>query len=564
MAERGDVDQHLLEGQRLMDSKFYDRAMVEFNKALKIDSKTTMRALDNLFDAAEDTGDYEGVVSIGTNMLLNQKDNNILANKLGNAYRKMRNFGQAIKLYEHCLKFSPDDRFAPYNLAATMARIDLYDGNAVSAVLPFEQMRNPKLPDNEEGVERLKALQREILKEQEEALSPPEDEEEDWQAKLKKEAEGPAKKSKEKKKEKINIVPEEIFERLRHQISTDEHKQLMQDIAIYCLEKSYPDIAWRSLTRLAFKIPSNEYIQCFVAMAYALRGEEQIAIDKLLSLLGKNQYNRYANANLGFLYKKQNNDLLAKKYFIITYQLLEKSQDFYDMDAFKEKGEKYFRDEIYKNALKVFEVLREEQESPVVLQRLGRIYIELDEYDKAIEVYRELVGKYGEDPEVQKDLVEINTYILNLAKSLMEKHRYSRAVLMFEMSLEIKRDKNVCEDGMGAYKLLRDEEGMKKMKIMIAQINREEQEREIEVSRVDKLKRAEKFESKNIPYKAIQAYEEALRLKPDKDVVMKLISLYKRTRQHDMIEDVTERYNKAIERMQRLAKLEAEEAAASD
>ncbi len=552
MAELSEVNQYLLEGERLMETRFYDRAMVEFNKALKIDSKTTMRKLDSLFDAAESTGDYEGVISIGTNMLLNQKDNNTLANKLGNAYRKMKNYGQAIKLYEHCLKHTPGDRFATYNLAATMAQIDLYDGNAVSAILPFEQMRTAKLPDNENGEERLKVIQREILKEQEkekEAESPPPE----------KEGEVTGKKSKQKKEE-LTIVPEEIFERLRQQGPTKEQRIHLLDIAIHCLTKSHPQVAWRSLTRLVFQIPSDDYLQCYVAMAYALRGEEQLAIDKLLALLGKDQYNRYANANLGFLYKKQNNDLLAKKYFIITHQLLKKSQDLYDMDEFRAKGEKYYKDEIYKNALNIFKVLQEEQESPEVLARLGRIYIELDKFEKAINVYKRLVANYGQDPEVQKDLVEINIYILNLAKDLMEKHRYSHAVRMFEMSLEIIKSKAVCEDAMGAYKLLRDEAGIKKMKITIAQIEKEEKEREIEISYVEKLKKAEKYESKNIPYKAIQSYEEALRLKPDKDIVMKLIGLYKRTRQKYMIEDVTERYNKSIERMQRLAKLEAEEA----
>ena len=453
MAERGDVDQYLLEGERLMESKFYDRAMVEFNKALKLDSKITMRVLDNLFDAAEDTGDYEGVVSIGTNMLLNQKKNGTLANKLGNAYRKMNNFAQAIKLYEHCIKFSPDERFATYNLAATMARIDIYDGNAVSAVLPFEQMRSAKLPENEEGEERLKALQRQILKEQEKELTSSE-EEEDWQEKLKKEAETikPEKKSRNKQ-EKINMVPEEIFEHLRHQGSTKEQQRLLLDLSIYCLEKNFPGIAWRALTRLVYTIPEDEYIQSFVAMSYALRGEEKLAIDKLLSLLGKNQYNRFANANLGYLYKKQGNDLLAKKYFIITYQLLEKSQELYDMKQFRQKGEKYFKDEIYKNAVKVFEVLREEEESPEVLAIAcpHSQFTLIDSTEKKIKALQWMIARLAlPNTQVVKGRAE------ELGRQPLYKHRFSiltaRAVASLKSLEKWTRDLRAPDAVLHVYK----------------------------------------------------------------------------------------------------------------
>ena len=551
MAERSETQQHLAEGERLMMSRFYDRAMVEFNKALKLDSKTTMQALDGLFDTAERMDDYEGVISIGTNMLLNQPSNGALANKLGNAYRKMKNFGQAIKLYQHCLKNAPDDKFVTYNLAATMARIDLYDGKALSAVMPFERMKTPKLPDNEKGVERLTELQRELILLKEEARADEEGDEE----------ETPVEESQnEKQSQQVEVIPEEVFGYLREDqsISTKARVAVLKDLSLYCLENNDPEIAWRSLTRLIFHIPEDENFQSFVALAYALRGEEQLAIDKLLALLGTNQYNRFANVNLGFLYKKQGNDLLSKKYFITTHQLLEKSQDFYDMYEFRMLGEKYFQDKVYKNALKVFQVLREEQESPSVLYRLGRIYIELDELDQAIEVYKCLVENYRQYPDVEENLADINRYILNVAKNLMKNHRYSRAVKMFEMSLTIKKSKAVVEDAIGAYKLLRDEEGEKRMKVLLRVVEREEREQEIEASRVEKLKQAKKLEATNHTYKAIQAYEEALRLKPEKEVLVRLLALYKKSRQPEMIEDVTKRYNKAIERIQRLAELEAE------
>lgn len=565
MAERNEVDQHLAEGKRLMVSKFYDRAMVEFNKALKLDSKITMRALDGMFETAEYTNDYEGVISIGTNMLLNQPNNNMLANKLGNAYRKMKNFGQAIKLYEHCIKHSPDDKFAPYNWAAAMARIDLYDGAAVSAVLPFERMSRPKLPKNEKGVERLTTLQQELIEAAEaraaaeEAKAAAEAGGDDWQTEMEKKLKAEQKK---KKNRKVQLIPEELFDHLRRDktVSTKAQQTMLKDLSIFCLEKNYPEIAWRAITRLIFQIPHDEDLQSFVALTYDARGEEQLAIDKLLSLLGKDQYNRFANVNLGYLYKKQGNDLLSKKYFLTTHQLLEKSQHYYDMNEFRMKGEQYLKDEVYKNALKVFEVLREEKEAPIILYRLGEIYLALDDYEKALEVYKCLVENYREEEGVEEKLVQINQHLLSMAKDLMADHRYSRAAGMFEMSLAIIKSKDVIENAMSAYKLLRDEEGEKRMKIALRLMEEEEREKEIKESRIKKLKQAKKLEAENLSYKAIQAYEEALRLKPEKKVLIRLLTLYKKTRQPEMMQDVAERYNKALERIQRLADLKAAEA----
>jgi hypothetical protein len=42
-------------------------------------------------------------------------------------------------MYKLCLKHDPDFKNAIYNLAATNAKIEIADGNAVSAIAEFEK-----------------------------------------------------------------------------------------------------------------------------------------------------------------------------------------------------------------------------------------------------------------------------------------------------------------------------------------------------------------------------------------------------------------------------------------
>ncbi len=564
MAERKDsLEWFLAEGEKLMQNKFYDRAILEFNKAYKVDSSATNSTLEKLFKQAEETGDYEGIISVGTSLLQHQPKNSHLANVLGNTHRRMGNFAQASKFYHHCLNYDPEHRFASYNLAAAMARVDLYDGNVVNAITPFERMDGPKIPDNKEGEQRLKAIQQKIdeAQEEEKARETQENlEEEDWQNKLEAEL-VPAKQEEPKKKRKIVLIPEEIltYARENQDMPPLELQEILKFLAFYSIENSFPKIAWRALTRLLFYKSQDENLRCFMALTYDLRGEKKLAIDQLLSILEENKYNRYATVNLGYLYYQQKNYNLARKYFVIASQLLEKSRDHYNMQEFRSLGEQYYRDEIYKNAQRVFEVLREESETSDILRRLGHIYLEVEMFDEAMEVYKVIMEKYYEQPEVKEAMKKANQMLLDKALNYMEVHKYTRAARVYEISLEIERSKTVVEDALGAYKLLRDEEGIKKMNVLLRTIQNEAREREILVSIQQKLKEGKAFEKKRRNYEAIRCYEEALRLKPDKDVLIHLIRMYKKTRQREMIQDVTDRYNKAIERQQRLAELEAEE-----
>ena len=70
-------------------------------------------------------------------------------------------------MYQRCLKRDPYFKNAGYNLAATLARAEVYDGTAVSAIAEFESLNHYQLPDNSEGEEKLYAIQGEVIRNEE-------------------------------------------------------------------------------------------------------------------------------------------------------------------------------------------------------------------------------------------------------------------------------------------------------------------------------------------------------------------------------------------------------------
>ena len=146
-------------GKSLLEKNFYDWAAVEFNKALELDPKLAAETVTKLFQEMQGGGNPDGIISLGVNVLKSDPKNVELANLLGNTYRKKHNWNQAKNMYKLCLKHDPDFKNAIYNLAATNAKIEIADGNAVSAIAEFEKMTDFVLPDIQEGLENLVKMQ---------------------------------------------------------------------------------------------------------------------------------------------------------------------------------------------------------------------------------------------------------------------------------------------------------------------------------------------------------------------------------------------------------------------
>ena len=150
-------------GKNLMESHFYDRASVEFNKALSLDKEFASELIVDLYMEMQGSNP-DAMIALGINILQHNPDNIEMANMLGNTYRKKGDYNAAKSMYQRCLKRDPYFKNASYNLAATLARVEVYDGTAVSAIAEFESLNHYQLPDNSDGEEKLYAIQGEVTR----------------------------------------------------------------------------------------------------------------------------------------------------------------------------------------------------------------------------------------------------------------------------------------------------------------------------------------------------------------------------------------------------------------
>ena len=148
-----EVQAILAHAESLLEKNFYDWAAVEFNKALELNPKFASETVTRLFQEMQGGGNPDGMISLGVNVLQMDPKNVELANILGNTYRKKHDWKQAKNMYHYCLKHDPDFKYAFYNLAASVAKLEVADGTAVSAIDEFEKMSDFVLPDIKEGLD---------------------------------------------------------------------------------------------------------------------------------------------------------------------------------------------------------------------------------------------------------------------------------------------------------------------------------------------------------------------------------------------------------------------------
>lgn len=557
--ETGLIEKHLIEGEKLLTSKFYDRAMIEFNKALKINKEIAGPALTNIYRRCESSGDTDGLISVGSNILVYTPENTDLANLIGNMYRKQGQHHQAEKLYQHCLNINKNDKFPSYNYAATLARVDLYDNSAVSAISDLESITSFKLPDNQEGEallqEHMEALHppEEVETEETEKKEPEEDStSEDWKEKLKQDTD--ILKDNKEEPDSVEIEPRELFQYLRKTIGLDspEGKPVFYSLGLYCLEKSIPDISWKIFSRLAFKDKNNDDLQCFLALTYAVRGEINQAIDKLVILLGRNPNHRYSNVNLGCLFKKQGNILLARKYFFITAKLLEVSHGYYDIDKFRAIGDQFYEEGKYSQALQIYESILDETESLEILLRIGNLSLEMGRHKTALDVL-ERMQKENRDHKDVKDLCKrMVEFFQSRAQNRQKQRKWQEAAEFYEHCLELETSIPVITELIEIYGNLQESMRVRELQKLLRETEIIVKEKERDELQSEKLEKAHKLESESKFREALRFYEEALKIRPDRDVFLKLADMYRQFKRNDLVENLTERFNKMVEKEKRV------------
>ena len=150
------IEQHYAKGLQLLKGKFFNRAMIEFQSAMELNPKTIYPRLKEEFNRVSKEGSFDSALSIGLNLLQMNHSDYELANKMGNFARKIKDYNQAETHYRAALKAKKSYTPAFYNLAATLAKVDIFDNDVKLSIQMFDKMDHFILPDyqgNEEVIQ---------------------------------------------------------------------------------------------------------------------------------------------------------------------------------------------------------------------------------------------------------------------------------------------------------------------------------------------------------------------------------------------------------------------------
>ena len=561
-------------GKSLLEKNFYEWAAVEFNKALELDPKLAAETVTKLFQEMQGGGNPDGIISLGVNVLKTDPKNVELANLLGNTYRKKHNWNQAKNMYKLCLKHDPDFKNAIYNLAATNAKIEIADGNAVSAIAEFEKMTDFVLPDIQDGLENLVEMQQHFtLDADEEREQQTEDVKEGNEIKEGtkvssdknvKEDTNTSEKSDKKADEKEieaegnSIDSEQTFNYIISNLEaeSEEESKACFRLGIHCLQTMEGEIAKNVFKRLLMREKNNVDLRCFLVLAISIEGDIDNAIKTFQSILVRNPNHRYSTVNLGLLYKRKGMIQKSRVSFFTTFKLLERSQGNYNIDTCLQDADKFFEENRSKKALEIYEPLVPEITSQELLIRIAKLNADNNFWDEAFELYRRILRINRQNKEAREGIKTVHTAYLTAAENYLKKNDPKNAAVVIDKALNIAVSKKLLQKAINLNHLLENENRAFELEQMLKSY----QNKEIQVEVQAKISLAEEAE-KNGKYKsAVRYYEEAIKLDPQNSTLKKLVDLCVRIKRPDLAEKVSDWFVKYQHSLHEKEKAEAREA----
>jgi len=561
-------------GKSLLEKNFYEWAAVEFNKALELDPKLAAETVTKLFQEMQGGGNPDGIISLGVNVLKTDPKNVELANLLGNTYRKKHNWNQAKNMYKLCLKHDPDFKNAIYNLAATNAKIEIADGNAVSAIAEFEKMTDFVLPDIQEGLENLVEMQKHFkLDADEERKQQTEDVKEGNKIKegtkvsadknVKEDTNTREKSDKKADEEEIeaegnSIDSEQTFNYIISNLEaeSEEESKACFRLGIHCLQTMEGEIAKNVFKRLLMREKNNVDLRCFLVLAISIEGDIDNAIKTFQSILVRNPNHRYSTVNLGLLYKRKGMIQKSRVSFFTTFKLLERSQGNYNIDTCLQDADKFFEENRTKKALEIYKPLVPEITSQELLIRIAKLNADNNFWDEAFELYRRILRINRQNKEAREGIKTVHTAYLTAAENYFKKNDPKNAAVVIDKALNIAVSKKLLQKAINLNHLLENENRA----FELEQILKSYQNKEIQVEVQAKISLAEEAE-KNGKYKsAVRFYEEAIKLDPQNSTLKKLVDLCVRIKRPDLAEKVSDWFVKYEHSLHEKEKAEAREA----
>ena len=546
------IEEHITEGLAHLSNRFFNGAMIEFDKAMTYNPEEVYpRLVDELASAAA-SGQLESALAIGLNLIKQDPDDYELINRLGNYAREGRDYKQANNLYKSALKIKPDFQMAFYNLAASTAKVDIYDDAVLSALSKFDGVAGYILPEYVDNPNIIDELYEKVAEEKEERfqeklkeLTALRDEEKD--AGDVAEAKKAEVQINELKASGKKITSDDIIKELKQLLKTEEVNQTAHQInlALYAIQEKNPEIAAEAIKGLSSK--DFEQLDLLKVAILEHSGDMNKAIAMLNHMLGKNRHNRYYNANLGLMYQRSGNKFLSIKYLIKTAALLERSNGIYSLTKLREEADTAYDKMQFKKALNYYLVIANETENAEIWEKVGSIYVERKDYDMAIKAFNKMIKLDPDSTSGEAKLKLVQDYYLEKAETLFQERKFKAAAEYYEKALSILRLPDLIKRTAEVYKQLKDTDREQELLNEHKEMMEAEKAQALEETRQQMIIQGKQLLKNKMYTKAIETLEAVFRMKTDRDIFIQLALLYKGMKKQNELISLEQRWQKMLE-----------------
>ncbi|NQU65561.1 MAG: hypothetical protein HQ517_14925, partial [SAR324 cluster bacterium] len=545
-------------GLELIKNKLYQRASVEFQLAMSLNEDVALKMLNEEF--SESQSDPQAMLAIGLIILQKRPGDFALANSLGNYARKIDEFKQANDLYRKSLRIKKSYVQAFYNLAASMGQVDKYDFDIKASIdkyITSEDFILPEYQINQNIIEEISAdLHLKKEKEKEHRIQKLLAEKDKKEAenntfavkKLLKTLERLAKVSVEPTYEEISAALQKRVNKSRFNQSTPEEIAEYQgnyfNLGLYAFIENDPENALVCFLDLQAQKGAIEHVNMMVALVTYIKTDAKAAIALMFDLLSKDRYNRYLNINLGLLYKKAGNRLMATKYLAIGASLLEKSEGLYRIPDMIRVADKKYEEGKLSPALKLYHIVASETDNPQCWLKIGKIYQETEKPSEAVKAFMQILEFDKDSEEANAKLLELHDMYCQKAEDVFQNRKFSQAAAFYERALSAMRLPKTIERTVAVYKQLSNSDRADELIDELDSIHEQEKEVEQEKLRQEYIANGQKYIKRKAFEMAINSYEKAFRMKVDKEVMMSLAYIYKGMKRHQDVSSLMHRWAK--------------------
>ncbi|OGG94317.1 MAG: hypothetical protein A2508_02530 [Candidatus Lambdaproteobacteria bacterium RIFOXYD12_FULL_49_8] len=544
------------------------RALLHWNQARDLDPEQTKAFLIAQEDELSRLGKPEAVLSTGLILVKLDPANGELANRMGNLARRLGLSDLAKKLYKLANQEAAPNEYAFCNLVATLAKVELYDGEIKLLIKKYFQEQNYRFPPYQNDpnlVEKLTArLALDLTQEKEKQLVLV-NEELKYAGEL-----GDALKQFELQKktaaleadpcipsyESIKVVLKSAV--VHDQMRLDKSKEAQDNLinlGLFALINEDSGLALACFEKLESIKSTYKYHNLLYGLAIFLSARSIEGLEQATKTITSNPFDRFGHANIGLMHLKAGHKLLGYQHLLIAADLLDKSEGLFDFDQFVRLAEESYEDNQFKDALRRYEVIAQEKPSIIAWSRIASLHMKKGDIMSAAEALHEILRIEPDFGYIHSKLELLHNKLIEQGDELAIKGQYRGALKIYRKALGVlkvpttlKKAGEMCEKLKAKSKAAHYFEEYK-------ELVQEGLQKEKEAKRLALVAKAMESVKKGELAISIIKLEEALLMKADRSIFLTLCSLYEDSAQRDKVRDLETRWAEILEVEEKKSKL---------